>query len=232
MDPLLLRKRKTILRILAGHGVNNVRVFGSRSKGQGRDDSDIDFLVDVLPEDAPWGEIDVKYELEDALGCPVDLIEERNLNRYRRDRILREAIPLEPQGDTPAREDINPVAADMPDDWARLRDILDAARSVERWAAPGRLVFIEDEMRQAAIVRQLEIIGEAVKKLSQERRLEWPGVPWKGIAGQRDVLMHNYNVVDLEKVWERAAVQVPALRRQVEVMLDRMESGREGLPPR
>lgn len=232
MDPLLRKKRKEILRILGSHGATNVRVFGSRARGGARGDSGVDILVDSLPVPGLWEAIGVKLELEDALGCPVDLIVERNLNQYRRDRILREAVPFEARTSKHVREDINHVVADMPDDWARLRDILDAARIVERYASAGEVAFQDDQMRQDAVVRRLEIIGEAVKKLSPPHRLEYPGVPWKKIAGERDVLIHDYPNVDLEEVWAVATRDVPVLRRQVEERLDRMERGREGLPPR
>jgi uncharacterized protein with HEPN domain len=68
-------------------------------------------------------------------------------------------------------------------------------------------------------IRQLEIVGEAVKGLSPETRASRPGVPWKDIAGMRDFLTHDYLGVDLRTVWETSQRDVPALRHAVEELL-------------
>ncbi len=75
-------------------------------------------------------------------------------------------------------------------------------------------------MRQDAVVRQLEVIGEAVKQISAEVRDQRPEIPWRDIAGMRDVLIHPYFSVDLEQVWEVAQRDLQDLKSAVKDLLD------------
>jgi uncharacterized protein with HEPN domain len=100
-----------------------------------------------------------------------------------------------------------------------LRHILDALERIERYTSGGRDRFLSETHWQDATIRQLEIVGEAVKRLSAETRDRMPDVPWKDIAGMRDFLIHDYFGVDLETVWATSQVDVPALRRAVEELL-------------
>lgn len=76
-----------------------------------------------------------------------------------------------------------------------------------------------DGMRQDAIIRKLEIIGEAVKQLSDGTRQRQPEIPWKQIAGMRDRLTHDYFGVDLLLVWTVVERDLAALRRAVDALL-------------
>lgn len=75
---------------------------------------------------------------------------------------------------------------------------------------------------QDALVRSLEVIGEATKRLSQDFRDLHPEVPWRAMAGMRDLLIHAYDRVDLEEVWE-AYRQFHGLREQIAAMVDTLE---------
>ena len=103
-----------------------------------------------------------------------------------------------------------------------LRHILDAIAKVESYVALGREVFLAESHWHDATIRQLEIIGEATKRLSDELRSRYPGVPWRRIAGLRDVLIHNYMAVDLPAVWEITQQHVPILKAEVQRMLQEM----------
>jgi uncharacterized protein with HEPN domain len=89
-------------------------------------------------------------------------------------------------------------------------------RSIEFKGAADKAEFLADAKTQSAVLHQLLIIGEAVKRLSPEFRAAHPEVPWKLIAGTRDKLIHFYEGVDLEQVWRMVTSDLPALIRLIE----------------
>lgn len=105
-----------------------------------------------------------------------------------------------------------------------LQDILDYARKAQRFAAglPSQDALARDEMRFMAIVRALEIIGEAVKRLPAPLRRKYPQVPWKDIAGMRDILAHGYYDIDTEIVWKTLQQDITPLIEAVEQILTEM----------
>ena len=108
----------------------------------------------------------------------------------------------------------------MSKDNAYLRDILDSARLIQSYLKDISFEeFQTDTVRQDAVARRFEIIGEATKRLSAEIRAQFPGIPWELAAGMRDVLIHDYDDVNLEVVWHTATESLPPLVRQLETYL-------------
>jgi len=105
------------------------------------------------------------------------------------------------------------------DDRIYLLHIRDALERIASYSAGGRSEFLADPKTQDAILRNLEIVGEAAKRVSHETRLRAPGLPWKAIAGMRDKLTHHYFGVDLELVWLVVEREVPALRTEIARLL-------------
>jgi uncharacterized protein with HEPN domain len=80
-------------------------------------------------------------------------------------------------------------------------------------------------MVQDAVVRNLEIVGEAAKRVSPDLRERAPGIPWREMAGMRDKLVHDYFGVDLDLVWDVVAAELPAARARIVRLLDEIEVG-------
>jgi uncharacterized protein with HEPN domain len=100
-----------------------------------------------------------------------------------------------------------------------LRHVLEAVAAIESFTADGESAFMADLKTQSAVVRQIEIIGEAVKNLSAELVASEPGVPWRQIAGMRDRLIHAYFKVDLDAVWSTVKQDLLPLKENVRRML-------------
>ncbi|NJM74866.1 MAG: DUF86 domain-containing protein [Acaryochloridaceae cyanobacterium RU_4_10] len=107
-----------------------------------------------------------------------------------------------------------------PRDNATLLDIQRASLKVIQFQqGVSKAEFMEDDKTQSAIVFQLMIIGEAVKRLSQEFRALHPETPWQLMAGMRDKLIHNYDDIDLDEVWKTSTTDIPVLLSQLNPLI-------------
>jgi uncharacterized protein with HEPN domain len=112
----------------------------------------------------------------------------------------------------------------MKNDLPYLKHIVDAISKIEDYVKNvKREKFLKDAKTQDAVVRELEVIGEATKRLSGDIRQRYPGIPWAAVAGTRDRLIHAYFDVDLEEVWKTVRDDIPRLKRTVEKMIAGLE---------
>lgn len=93
-DEVVKSKREEILKLAAKHGARNLRIFGSAARGEAGAKSDVDFLVEMEPGRSLLDHVALWQDLEELLGRRVDLVSEKALHWYIRDRVLAEAVPL------------------------------------------------------------------------------------------------------------------------------------------
>jgi uncharacterized protein with HEPN domain len=103
----------------------------------------------------------------------------------------------------------------MSKDTVYLQHILECIRKIESYATVGKEEFMKTEHWQDAIIRNFEIIGEAAKQLSDEFKEAASEVPWRNVAGFRDVLIHDYMGVDLNAVWKIIENELPKLKETI-----------------
>lgn len=106
-----------------------------------------------------------------------------------------------------------------------IQDIIEALWEVEDFTAELQYEdFVKDKKTINAVVRSLEVIGEATKKIPDSLRLTYPEIPWKRMAGMRDKLIHEYFGIDLEIVWEVINSELPPIKPLIQKVLDDIES--------
>jgi Uncharacterized conserved protein len=101
----------------------------------------------------------------------------------------------------------------------RLQDILDAITQIEKHSKEGRAAFDASELIQIWMVHHLQIIGEAVRSIDPDYRNKHPSVPWRLIAGMRNILIHDYGSINFEIVWSAVENNVPSLKIEIEKLL-------------
>jgi len=104
----------------------------------------------------------------------------------------------------------------MKKDQARIQDIVDSIKKIERYASLGRAEFEKNELIQIWIIHYLQIIGEASRKISGELRNHTPEIPWQEIIAMRNILVHEYSGIDVDEVWSAVETDLPVLKEKIE----------------
>lgn len=108
----------------------------------------------------------------------------------------------------------------MQRDQVHLLDVLQAAHHAQEFVQGlDRAGFEASVKDQSAILWQITLIGEAVRRLSQEYRANHPEIPWQDIAGMRSKIIHEYDRIDLAQVWHVVQVEIPQLIFQIEPLV-------------
>lgn len=106
-----------------------------------------------------------------------------------------------------------------------LQDIADSIKEIEEFTKGMSLGdFKKDKKTINAVIRSLEIMGEAAKKIPNDMRKKYPDVPWKEMAGIRDKLIHEYHGVDLEIIWKVVKEELPPVKPNIAKLLNEFEN--------
>lgn len=108
------------------------------------------------------------------------------------------------------------------DDTRALQHMFDYAReAVDMIAGRARADLSKDRMLELALIRLVEVVGEAAGRVSQARQADFPGIPWREVAGMRNRLIHGYDSIDLDVIWDTVELDLPPLIIQLEKILQR-----------
>ncbi len=108
------------------------------------------------------------------------------------------------------------------------QDILERIQRIESSISIGHTGFVKSQVLQDAVILNFIVIGEATKKLDSALTQQHPQIPWRSIAGFRDILVHQYRRTRLELVWRTAQEDLPALKDAVAAMLSSMDDCESG----
>lgn len=111
----------------------------------------------------------------------------------------------------------------MKEDRVYLLSIVESIEQIDSYTQKSKQVYNESRMVRDAVLRNLEIIGEAAKHLSPDLRGKHSAVPWRQVAGLRDVLIHDYLGVDIDEIWNIVVKELPMLKQEVLQMIKEME---------
>ncbi|MEN9447378.1 MAG: hypothetical protein RJA25_668 [Bacteroidota bacterium] len=108
----------------------------------------------------------------------------------------------------------------LKDNSIYLEHMLQAIYKIEAYTKDVLYIdFVKNEEKQDAVIRKIEIIGEASKKISKEFKIEYSTIPWRAIAGMRDKLIHDYFEIDYETIWETVQTDIPPLKLFLEEII-------------
>ncbi|MDH5752857.1 MAG: DUF86 domain-containing protein [Deltaproteobacteria bacterium] len=115
------------------------------------------------------------------------------------------------------------MSASAKDDRVYLEHIREAIIRIESYTFGGKEAFLQDTLIQDGVLRNLQTLAESTQRLSQALTSSYPGVEWRAIAGFRNILVHDYLGLDLERVWGVVEYRIPSLKKAIENMLSRID---------
>lgn len=104
-------------------------------------------------------------------------------------------------------------------DRTYLTHIIECITWMESFCVGGKDAFMQDRKTQSAVLRELQVLAESTQRLSDNLKARCPSIPWQAIAGFRNVLVHDYLGLNIERVWSVVVDDIPVLRTAVEKLL-------------
>lgn len=106
----------------------------------------------------------------------------------------------------------------MKDESAYLHHILECAQAVQGYVAEGREAFNQDRRTQKAVLRELQELSESLQHISIETKEKHPEIPWRDVSAFRNVLVHDYLGINLERIWEIVHEDLPPLVEKIKAL--------------
>ncbi|MCY3863863.1 MAG: DUF86 domain-containing protein [Chloroflexi bacterium] len=202
--------------------IKRLLLFGSALREDFTQESDIDLLVEYAPE-ADLDAYEIFRQQEDfseIIGRPVDLGEPHSLKPYIRQEVIESAeLIYDVNGIEPGRSKPMPKKPDR--DRLRLLDMRDAAEDAISIAGGYSRAEIEKiRMLQLALVKAVEIIGEAANHVSEDTRALAPDIDWGDIVGMRNNLVHAYWKINYDALWDVITYQLPPLISELHRLIE------------
>jgi uncharacterized protein len=205
--------------------ITEFALFGSVLRDDFREDSDLDVLVTFAPESG-WTffeMIQAQQELETLFGREVDMTQKTGLvNPFSRAEIFQTFQVIYPLKETNFIEiqKSDTMTQDHVRNSAALLDIVQAIHRIQKFTVNlDSENYLKNELVRNAVERNLEIIGEAVRRITPEFRETHPEVNWAGAVGLRNVIIHQYDRINNETIWQIVTTILPTLLLQIEPLL-------------
>ena len=210
--------RDEALRLLSEHkrtlserfGVLDVALFGSAARDEATEDSDVDVLVWFDADAEKRRPYEAQSYLEDVFGCKVDLVDDRNLRTEFRPYV-EEDILRGPQSRSGRRRDWRIHVRDMIGFCEKALNLTDGME---------RAAFFADEGKYPGTLHYIALIGESATRVPQEIRDANPHIPWGDIIGARNRVIHGYDRIDDDRIWEIIQIGIPDLLPNLRELAD------------
>ena len=111
----------------------------------------------------------------------------------------------------------------MKDDRFYLIHVTECIARVKEYVTPGQEAFMASNLIQDAVLRNLQTLGESARRLSDETKAQSPEVDWRGIIGFRNVMVHNYLGITLDRVWQVIEKDLPTLEHQIQLIVEKLD---------
>ena len=182
-------------------GVTSIAIFGSTARDEARPDSDVDTLIEIERPAGFFTLSKVNFYLEDLLGAKVDLVTPGGLRSPIRERIYDELIYV---GAEPENGYTRSPSMSIEREWRfRLNHIHDSTEKILRYVRGMDFdTFSENQMVIDTVIRNFEIIGEAVRYVPDEFKASHPHIDWQDMADMRNRLIHGYSDINLDTTME------------------------------
>ena len=210
--------RDEALRLLSEHkrtlserfGVLDVALFGSAARDEATEDSDVDVLAWFDQDAEKRRPYEAQSYLEDVFGCKVDLVEDRNLRTEFRPYV-EEDILRGPQSRSGRRRDWKIYVREMIGFCEEVLEFSDGMTQSE---------FFDDRRTHRAVLHDIALIGESATRVPQEIRDANPHIPWGDIIGARNRIIHGYDRIEDDRIWEIVQIGIPVLLPQLRELAD------------